>query len=595
MAGLRARLGRASTASVLLAAVLPAAAIGIVRAPTAVAAPSPAASALAPLPLPAAELSSPAVAVPEPGRLDIFTRSAAGALVHQYRPAGGAWTRTLDLGGVLRSQPAVVSWGPGRLDVFVRGADDALWHRWFSSGAWSGWEPLGGRMSSAPAAASWASGRLDVFVRGTDNALWRKSFASGQGWSAWQPLGGGLSSSPAAVASGTGRLDVFVRGSNDAAYQRSFTTVGGWTTWTRLGGVLTSQPAVASAGLGLLDLVVQGSDGAFWLKRHAPATGWGAWVSLGGRFASGPGATDDGDDVRLTGTAPNGALYEALRPSPASPWGAWTRVDPYLPFRGLGTWVDVFDYPTLDPATAVPDMRSRGVRVLYLATARFNGTTDMFDAAEAGQWLDLAHQNGMRVVGWYVPAYGDMARDVRRTVAIARFVSPGGQRFDAVGVDIERLDEVSLPVFNARLVDHLAQVRAQIDSMIVPIVPSPFGTDPGSRWQGFPWTAVGNQGDVVVPMALWSFRSNTDGSPYTPDQVRAWVLDQTQRARSLSGRPVSVEGGVDDPGVERTPVTADRVSSFVDAVRAAGALGGSHYDYATTAASLWPVLGGLNG
>lgn len=591
MAGGPARRGRASSAAILAVA-----AIGIVTAPTAaVAAPSVAAPALAPLPLPAAELSSPAVAGPEPGRLDVFIRSAAGALVHQYRPAGGSWTRTLDLGGILRSQPAVVSWGPGRLDVFVRGADDALWHRWFSSGTWSGWERLGGRMSSAPAAASWAPGRLDVFVRGADNALWRKSFASGESWSAWQPLGGGLTSSPAAVSWAAERLDVFVRGGDNTAYQRSFTTTGGWTTWTRLGGVLTSQPAVASAGVGLLDLVVQGSDGAFWLRRHAPATGWGVWVSLGGRFASGPGATDVGDDVRLAGAAPNGALYEALRSSLASPWSSWSRVDPYLPFRGLGTWVDVFDYATVDPATAVPDMRSHGVRVLNLATARFNGTTDMFDAAEAGQWLDLAHQNGIKVVGWYVPAYGDMARDVRRTVAIARFLSPGGQRFDAVGVDIERLDEVSLPVFNVRLVDHLAQARAQIDSMMAPIVPSPFATDPGSRWEGFPWSAVGNQGDVIVPMALWSFRSNADGSPYTPDQVRGWVLDQTQRARSLSGRPVSVEGGVDDPGVERTPVTADRVGSFVDAVRAGGALGGSHYDYATTVASLWPVLVRLNG
>jgi hypothetical protein len=591
MAGRRTRLGRASTAAILVLA-----AIGIVTAPTAaVAAPSAAAPTLAPLPLPATELSSPAVAALEPGRLDVFIRSAAGTLIHQYRPAGGSWTRTLDLGGILRSQPAVASWGPGRLDVFVRGADDALWHRWFSSGTWSGWQPLGGRMSSAPAVASWAPGRLDVFVRGADNALWRKTFASGQGWSGWQPLGGGLTSSPAAVAWGAGRLDVFVRGSGNAAYQRSFTTAGGWTVWTRLGGALTSQPAAASAGVGLIDLVAQGTDGAFWLRRHTPATGWSAWTSLGGRFASGPGATDDGDDLRLAGAAPNGALYEALRSSPASSWTSWNRVDPYLPFRALGTWVDVFDYATVDPATAVPEMRSRGVRVLYLSTARFNGTTDMFDAAEAGQWLDLAHQNGIKVVGWYVPAYGDMARDVRRTVAIARFVSAGGQRFDAVGVDIERLDEVSLSVFNARLVDHLAQVRAQADSMMGAVVPSPFATDPGSRWVGFPWSAVGNQSDVVVPMALWSFRSNTDGSAYSPDQVRAWVLDQTQRARSLSGRPVSVEGGVDDPGIERTPVTADRVSSFVDAVRAGGALGGSHYDYATTAASLWPVLVGLNG
>jgi hypothetical protein len=120
------------------------------------------------------------------------------------------------------------------------------------------------------------------------------------------------------------------------------------------------------------------------------------------------------------GLSPNGLLYESLRPAPGLASGPWTRVDQYLPLRRLGTWVDIFDYPTLDPATAVPAMRSRGVRVLYVATARFNGTAEVFDAVETGQWLDLAHQNGINVVGWYLPAYGDMARDVRRTVAIAR-------------------------------------------------------------------------------------------------------------------------------------------------------------------------------
>jgi hypothetical protein len=545
-------------------------------------------------PLPASELSSPAVTSLEAGRLDLFTRSSDGDLLHQYRPARGSWTRVLGLGGDIRSQPAAVSWATGRLDVFVRGTDDALWHRWYSAGHWSGWESLGGRLTSAPAIVSWAPGRLDVFVRGADSALWRKSYMSGQGWSGWQGLGGVLTSSPAAASWAPGRLDVFVRGGSDAAYHRSFSTSAGWSGWVRLGGIVTSQPAAASPGDGRLDLAFRGADGVLWLKRYVSGSGWTGWMSLGGQFNSGPGATETGDDVWIVGRSPNGLLYESVRVSPAAAWSRWTRVDEYLPFRRLGTWVDAFDYATLDPAIEVPAMKSRGVRVLYLATARFNGTSDFLDAAEAGQWLDLAHQNGIKVVGWYLPAYGDMTRDVRRTVAIAQFVSPNGERFDAVGVDIERLDEVSLAQFNLLLVTHLSQVRAQIATMIGAIVPSPFATDPGNRWAGFPWGAVGTNSDVVLPMALWSFRSNTDGSAYTANQVYSWVLDQTQRARLLTGRPVSVEGGVNDPGTERTPVTAERVSRFVDAVIDGDAIGGSHYDYATTEISFWTILTGLN-
>jgi hypothetical protein len=184
---------------------------------------------------------------------------------------------------------------------------------------------------------------------------------------------------------------------------------------------------------------------------------------------------------------------------------------------------------------------------------------------------------------------------VRRTLAIADFVSPGGQRFDAVGIDIERLDEVTLAQFNSLLVTHLGQVRAGTDAMIASIVPSPFTTDPPNRWAGFPWSGMAARSDVVIPMVLWSFRQNANGTAYTPQQVYDYVRNEVARTRTLTGnRPVHDEGGVDDPGSENTPVTADRVGRFVDAVGDAGAIGGSHYDYATTLTNLWPVLAGLN-
>jgi hypothetical protein len=545
-------------------------------------------AAAAPPPLPPDERSSPALTSLSDGRLDLFTRSATGNLTHQYRPPGGSWTRTLNLGGNIASQPAVASWAPGRMDVFARGTDNALWHRWYTGANWSRWESLGGTLTSAPAVAAWGPGRLDVFARNSSGALQHKWFASGSGWSPWRARGGTLTSSPAVASWTPGRLDVFARGTSNTLRHIWFVSGSGWSPWEALGGNLHTQPAVASPATGQLDVVMRGAT-PVWRKHFIRRQGWSAWQSLGGNATSGPAAHATGGTVRVAARMPNGRISLITRPSPAAAWSTWTSADSYRPFRGLGTWVDVFDYAALDPAAAIADMRARGVRTLYLSTARFNSANDFFDQAEAGAWLDAAHAAGIRVVGWYVPAYGNMTRDVRRTVAISDFISPGGQRFDAVGVDIERFDEVTRAQFNTLSVTHLQQVRGQSDAVMAAIVPSPFATDPGNNWRGFPWTGVGASSDVVMPMALWSFRDN-----FTPDQVYQWVRDQTQRARSLTGDPAHVEGGVDDPGIENTPVTADRVQRFTDAVIDGGAIGGSHYDYATTPPGLWPILDDLN-
>jgi len=545
------------------------------------------------------ESATRAVSSPVPGRRDVLWTSG-GTLKDEYMLQGGSWGRPLDLGGSLRSQPAVVSWGAGRLDVFARGADNTLkWRTWTGSaaaGAWSAWKSLGGALTSAPAVASWGLGRLDVFVRGTDNALYQRTFAAGV-WSGWQRRGGILTSSPGAVSWGAGRIDVVARTTGADLIHRSYRDGTGWSTWLNLGGSLTSQPALASPAEGRIDVFFLGSTGQVRTRSFVEGAGWSGVGQVGTQtFASGPGATAIGNDVVLVAAPGAGFVRLATRGGPTASWSGWVAVDPYLPFRGLATWVDVLDYGSLAPSALV-DMKASGVRTLLLSTARFNSPSDFFDETEMGQWLDRAHQLGIKVVGWYVPAYGDMARDVRRTVAVANYVSPGGQRFDAVGVDIERFGasgEVDRSTFNARVVPHLTTVRSRSAAVVGAIVPSPFATDPGNNWTGFPWAGVGANSDVVVPMALWSFRRNANGTAFTAAQVHDWVLSQIERAQSLTGRRVHVEGGVDDPGTENTPVTVARVQAFVKAVSDGAAIGGSHYDYATTRADLWPALGDIN-
>src|SRR5262249_57582440 len=63
-------------------------------------------------------------------------------------------------------QLAAASSSPGRLDVFTRGAAGDLWHRFADGGQWRPWEALGCCLRSIPAVAAWGSGKFDLFGRG---------------------------------------------------------------------------------------------------------------------------------------------------------------------------------------------------------------------------------------------------------------------------------------------------------------------------------------------------------------------------------------------------------------------------------------------
>ena len=255
--------------------------------------------------------------------------------------------------------------------------------------------------------------------------------------------------------------------------------------------------------------------------------------------------------------------------------------DRAIAFRGLGTWVDTYDYRSLTPHAAVTDMSGHGVRTLYLGTARFNSPTDIMYAADVDAWLTAAHAAGLRVVGWYVPDYSDLARDVRRTVAIARFRGPTGQHFDAAAVDIEYPLHVADPIaWNAAVAAQLTQVRAATTMALGAIVLPPLlmgaWPDP-TRWSGFPWPTIGRTSDAVLLMSYWTSYTparlcRTDARFCAYQYTRAGIA----RCRQLTGLPVHAVGGVG------TKTTSAEITAFAQAARAANAIGASYYDYLTT-------------
>jgi hypothetical protein len=287
----------------------------------------------------------------------------------------------------------------------------------------------------------------------------------------------------------------------------------------------------------------------------------------------------------------NGSYYYRQR-SATHVWSGWQAADAALAFRGLGAWADVYDYSALSPATAVSDLKAHGVRTLYLGTARYDSATDILYPNDVAAWLAAAHAAGIRVVGWYVPDYADLTRDVRRTLAIASYVSPAGQRFDAIGIDIEYMPAGTSPsVWNQAVATHLARVRAgtaqPVAAIVLPPVLMRLYPD---RWATFPWSAVGADANAVAPMSYWTSYTPAPRCAAGDPQYCAYqyTRDNVLLSRQYTGLPVHAIGGSGDAA------TVAEVADHVRAARETAAAGGSFYDYLTTKPGFWPYLEQLN-
>ncbi len=267
-------------------------------------------------------------------------------------------------------------------------------------------------------------------------------------------------------------------------------------------------------------------------------------------------------------------------------------------FRGLGTWVDVYDYgpkfqssadalPAVTPAS-VDDMARLGVKTLYLQAAqddpRSEGT--IVDRKLVGDFLRRAHRRGLKVVAWYLAHYADVKRDLAHVRALYDFRARG-ERFDGLALDIEWTSDVKeVDRRNRALIDLAARTRRLVTRVpLGAIVLEPVlieDVNP-TYWPNFPWKALRHSFDVWLPMSYWTNRSEAsgwrNGLRYTSENVR--------RVRANLGEPkatVHAVGGV-----------ADRASpadfaGFVTAAKRSGTIGWSIYDYATTSSSAWPRL-----
>jgi len=264
------------------------------------------------------------------------------------------------------------------------------------------------------------------------------------------------------------------------------------------------------------------------------------------------------------------------------------------PFRGLGAWIDVFDYlppfrqvpgPTPVAADTIDDLAALGVDTIYLQAAiddpREKGL--IADRARVGALLRRAHDEGLRVVAWYYPQLVDPTRDVRRLDAILAFRSDG-EEFDGVGLDIESRLVPDVTDRNHRLLNLVKHVRKKAESRPVGAIVYPavqLEVINPLLWPDFPYKKLDPYVDVWMPMTYWTFRDGAyrDAFTYTDESVR-------RLRKKLSDRDAQVHpiGGLGE-----LSLPAD-YEGFVRASRNVDALGWSVYDADTTGTTAWRLL-----
>jgi hypothetical protein len=321
-----------------------------------------------------------------------------------------------------------------------------------------------------------------------------------------------------------------------------------------------------------------------WLDDDAaaPAAAEPAWIQLNpdAKLSPAPSPTPSPTPKPVVKPKP-APVVQAQKAAPKASAKPKKHVDRLASLRGLGTWVDLYDYGSganKPVGTLVAQAASHQVSTIWVETSRYN-TADIKYPAALGELMDASHARGIKVIAWVLPEFRSVSADLAKAKAAAAFRSPRGHRFAALGLDIEVSTGAKADDRNARLKSLTRKVYGHIGMPTIAIVPPPVGFSRHPEyWPNFPWRDVGAHADAIATMGYWSF-SNAEAGSYTADTIK--------QTRSLVGKasyPVHVIGGLAE---DTTPAGA---AAFCRAASSGRALGASLYDLTSMPASLWSPL-----
>ena len=257
-------------------------------------------------------------------------------------------------------------------------------------------------------------------------------------------------------------------------------------------------------------------------------------------------------------------------------------------YRGLGSWVDIYDTKAWDnPTAAVADMAAHGVRTLYVETGNSRSSFAIFNPTGQQAFIRECHAHGMRVVAWYLPDLKPGSADFSRISQAIAFTTADGQKFDSFALDIESTVVSSEAERNRNLEALTKQIRALVGRAypLGGIIPSPVGiAKKAGYWDAFPYSMVASYYDVFLPMAYYTYHGSTATAAGADALANVRILRSQPGCATV---PIHMIGGIAENS------SAGEVKAFVSAVRQTKCFGASLYGWPGTSAAHWQALAAI--
>ena len=259
----------------------------------------------------------------------------------------------------------------------------------------------------------------------------------------------------------------------------------------------------------------------------------------------------------------------------------------WSPVAGKGMWFTNYQTRHADLTRLIADAKAAGITHIYAEVAI--SWWGFYAPVSLDRLLPVAHKAGIAVIAWVYPSLRNVTADVRMTMQVADYRTPGGDHADGIATDVEEVvDSGSVYSYGQVLRGLLGP-----DTLLVDCTLHPF------THAGYPYASVAASWNVLAPMNYWHSRY---AHAYTSDDVARFVTTSvvTIRAAMLEAgvsQPIPIEElgqaydmySGDGAGTGHNPAGAE-IAADLTTAKALGCIGASYFEWQTATQSQWDAL-----